>query len=504
MSIARNAGILMHVTSLPSPFGVGDVGPAARTFLRFLHKSHQRYWQLLPIHPVIATAGYSPYSPVSVMAGNTLLISPEMLAEEGLLDAGQLPAYYLPVQAQADFSTAVTIKNALLREAYQHFTTGSFPQLKKEYDVYLQKQQYWLEAYTCFMLLQQQHKGLPWHQWPSADRTPVPQLFSRVLTAHRQEADRLRWEQFIFDYQWRQLRKDARKLGVHLIGDIPFYPGYHSADVWAAQSLFKVDAQGKLKGVAGVPPDYFNAEGQHWGMPVYDWDAMKAQQYKWWISRIRRCLEWYDSMRLDHFRAFSAYWEIPGKDTSAVNGRWQPGPGAALFEAWQQHLGTLPFIAEDLGEIDAEVYQLRDRYQLPGMHVLQFAFGKDMATSTHIPHHHRANAVVYTGTHDNNTTRGWFLQDTAKTDRMRLTQYIGKRVFEKSVHLVLGRMAYASVAQTVILPIQDVLGLAEDARMNIPAKATGNWTWRLLPEQLTEAVISRLKYWVLLYDRKQR
>ncbi|HEY1165365.1 MAG TPA: 4-alpha-glucanotransferase [Chitinophaga sp.] len=492
----RSAGILMHITSLPGPFGIGDIGPAAREFADKLQSSGQRYWQLLPLTPPGAGLT-SPYSAMSAMAGNPMLISPELLVEDGLLSQADLREVMLPSTDTVDFSKARDIKLKLLELAYHNYCNRSEKIFKKEYQAFCEQQAYWLDDFTSFKALSVWHKHEPWIKWRKQYRDreqPAPRSIKAVK-------EKQQWCQFIFNRQWMALKAHCNRQGIQLFGDLPFYVAYDAADVWANREIFRLDDKGRMLGVAGVPPDYFNENGQLWNMPVYNWKALRTQRYKWWINRLRRNLEWYDLLRLDHFRAFSAYWEVAAGEDTAKNGAWKPGAGASFMKAVQKAFPSMPFVAEDLGEIDDPVLQLRDEFRLPGMKVLQFAFGEDMPVSPHIPHNHTAHFFVYTGTHDNNTSRGWYSNDIGDDDHQRLAKYTGMKVTEEAAPDVLGRMAYASVARTAILPMQDVLRLDGKARMNTPAVADGNWAWRMLPEQFSEGCISRLKKWTIIYNR---
>ncbi|GAA0544153.1 4-alpha-glucanotransferase [Chitinophaga japonensis] len=488
----------MHITSLPGPFGIGDIGPAAMEFARLLHNSGQQYWQLLPLN-LPGQGESSPYSALSAMAGNVLLISPYMLAADGLLSRKDLLAAALPATDAVDFDQARRVKMHLLDRAYGHFCAGRAAALQAAYHDFCREQAYWLEDFVRYKVLSEWHQGRPWNQWerPYRDGQAAAPGMEAV-------AEKERWQQFIFDRQWQTLKRYCNKLDIQLLGDLPIYVSYDSADVWAHRDLFRLDRKGNMRAVAGVPPDYFNASGQLWNMPVYNWKALKAQRYTWWIQRLQRNLEWYDLLRLDHFRAFAAYWEVLAGADTAVNGLWKPGPGAGLFRALQRAFPDLPFVAEDLGEIDDAVLALRDKFGLPGMKVLQFAFGDDMPGSPHIPHNYRLPFFVYTGTHDNNTTRGWFREDAAAKDRCRLAQYLGREITEEEAPDVLGRLAYASVAQTAVLPMQDILRLDSSARMNKPAVAAGNWRWRMLPGQFSPEVVARLKAWTIIYNRNRK
>ena len=495
----RSAGVLMHISSLPSAFGIGDMGPEAKRFADFLFRSYQKYWQLLPLNPTEGGQGHSPYSSTSSKAGNILLISPELLAEEGLLAAESLSS--LPQEGKTDYEAATALKQELLKLAWENFLKNGKPALTIEFEIFCDKEKSWLDDFALYMLLKSQHQGKPWYEWPDVYKFRSVESIKELRDAHADQLQHIRWMQFVFAKQWHQLKTYCNQKGIELIGDIPFYVSYDSADVWAAPELFKLDEKGARRGVAGVPPDAFSADGQLWGMPVFRWNAMKRTGYSWWIERLRKNIELFDVVRLDHFRAFSAYWEVPAKEDTARNGKWIKGPGAHFFSVMKKTFGELPFIAEDLGEIDEPVYRLRDQFHMPGMKVLQFAFGEDMGSTPHAPHNYKENFIVYTGTHDNNTTRGWWRQEGAAA-RPFLEKYVGRQLSEDEVPDLLARLAYGSVARVVILPLQDVLGLDEIARMNLPSAPDGNWQWRLLPGQLTDAAEKKLKFLTKTYNRR--
>ncbi|KAA8478939.1 4-alpha-glucanotransferase/malto-oligosyltrehalose synthase,TIGR02401 [Arcticibacter tournemirensis] len=497
----RGAGILMHITSLPSPFGSGDFGPEAIKFADFLARSGQKYWQILPLSPTEQGSGNSPYSSYSSMAGNPLLISPELLAEAGLLSPKKLQDYYLPLKSKADFKGAEQLKDVLFEKAYRKFQKGDFSKLKRDFAAFCKKEALWLDDFSLYIVLKQQHKGQAWYQWPEEYKLRNRMALDRFRNNNSDALNKARWLQFIFATQWNDLKAYCNNLGIALFGDMPFYVSYDSADVWSNREIFCLDNDGNMTGVAGVPPDYFNENGQLWGMPVFRWDILKKQGYNWWLQRIRKNIELFDLLRFDHFRAFSAYWEVPASEDTAKNGIWKPGPGKDFFRTIQKKLGKLPFVAEDLGDIDAPVYELRDTFGFPGMKVLQFAFGDDMPQAIAIPHQYTQNFFAYTGTHDNNTTRGWFEKDADKTIRENLNDYTGVDVKAKNVHEVMARLAYASVAKTVIIPLQDVLGLDAKARMNSPATTENNWQWRLKPGELTGKEEEQLRKWVKIYNR---
>lgn len=496
----RGAGILMHITSLPSAFGMGDLGPSAKTFADFLYKSGQRYWQILPLNPTEEQQGYSPYSSTSSKAGNTLLISPEELVHDDLLSTEELKQYHLPNTAEADFTTAQQQKEKIFTIAWENFKKNDHPSLLEDFQQFCKKETNWLNDYALYLLLKKEYNGLPWHQWKEVYKQRDEESLLAVATLHNDEIEKAKFLQFIFFRQWHSLKEYVNKQDIKFFGDLPFYVSHDSVDVWANQEIFKLDENGEMIGIAGVPPDAFSDDGQYWGMPVFRWDVLEKQGYTWWIERIRKNRQLFDVLRLDHFRAFADYWEIPPDAETAKSGEWKQGPGARLFTSILQALGNYQFVAEDLGDINEAVYILRDQFHFPGMKILQFAFGYNMPSSIYIPHNYSSNFVVYTGTHDNNTIKGWYRTEGIQHQR-QLEQYFGKQITEAEIHLDMGRLAYASVANTAILPMQDVLGLDETAKMNTPSSVEKNWVWRLLPNQVTTDLAIRLKGWVEIYNR---
>ncbi len=498
----RGAGVLLHITSLPSAFGIGDLGPEAYAFADFLHSTRQKFWQLLPVNPVEAGQGYSPYSATSSKAGNTWMISPEVLAKDGLLPVRDLAEYHLPHRSLVDYTAAERVKLRVFAHAWEVFRREKDHHLQQAFLEYCDLEHEWLHDFALYTVAKQIYGGKPWYEWEEELMQREPDVLEAFNTENFENIEMVKWLQFIFSRQWHALRDYCNSHNIQLIGDLPFYISYDSADVWSHKEIFAIDDKGQRTGIAGVPPDAFSDDGQLWGMPVFKWDVLKAQGYDWWIKRLQKNKEMFDLVRLDHFRAFSAYWDVPAGEKTARNGQWKPGPGAHFFDEVTRQLGELPFLAEDLGEIDQPVFQLRDQYNFPGMKILQFAFGGDFATSDYIPHNYDENFFAYTGTHDNNTTRGWFRQEAGEQERKRISQYVGQHVTEENVHRLMGQLAYSSVANTVILPLQDILGLDETARMNTPSSGAGNWNWRLLPKQISEQAESLLKEWTYVYNRR--
>jgi 4-alpha-glucanotransferase len=485
----RAAGILLHVTSLPSPYGVGDLGPSAFAWVDRLVRAGQGWWQALPLGPT----GYanSPYQPLSSFAGNILLISPDCLVEDGLLRASDLEAPSFAA-SEVDYPAVIRFKHRLLELAWDHFRAGAGAALQPAFERYRRDQGHWLEDYALFRALKVRHGGAHYLEWPEAlvRRDPA------ALDAARKElanlVDLARFGQFLLASQGGRLREYARERGLGLIGDLPFFVSPDSADLWANPQLFQLDERRRPRSMAGVPPDAFSSEGQLWGNPVYDWDALRRTGYRWWIDRLRALLAHVDLVRLDHFRGFAAAWHVPAGATTARSGRWLPGPGADLFRAARDELGRLPLVAEDLGLITPDVRTLREDLHIPGMKVLQFAFDGN-PDNPYLPHHYGPDAVVYTGTHDNDTTRGWYAT-LPEGPRRAVWAYLGRPPGEEGdVAWELLRLAWSSSASLAMAPLQDVLNLGSEARMNRPGSAEGNWRWRVSEEMLPEPTLDRLR-----------
>ncbi len=496
----RSAGILMHISALPSGFGIGDLGPEAYRFADFLKAAKQTVWQLLPIGPTGASQSYSPYSSFSSYAGNTLLISPEILATSGLISPKELEEWRLPDEKAVNFKKAKKVRDYLLDLAFDNFFGEAGQARQTEFELFCTDSD-WLEDFALYVVIKAKHNGMPWYQWPERFRLRTHEGLEEAASTWADQLKKVKWRQFIFFKQWDALRSYCSSLGISFFGDLPFYSAYDSCDVWASQESFLLGSNGHLLAQAGVPPDYFNAEGQLWGMPVYNWEHLKASGFMLWIRRISGSLKLFDKIRLDHFRAFYDYWEVPSGETTARIGSWKTAPGAALFDKLKGLYSDLPFIAEDLGDVNENVFSLRDKFGLPGMKVIQFAFGGDTAKSPHAPHNYSSNFVVYTGTHDNNTSRGWYRKDILKKDRTMLASYTGMMISEENVASALIRLAYSSVASTAIIPLQDILNLDEKARMNTPASVGGNWSWKLVPGRLNQILARDLARAVTRYNR---
>ena len=477
----RASGLLLHVTSLPSPYGIGDVGPTAVAWLDRLRDAGQGWWQALPLGPT--GYGDSPYQSLSSFAGNPLLISPDWLIEDGLVRAADCAGCSFS-PTTVDFDAVKRFKFALLETAWKNFSTGARSDLRPDFEHFGNDHAHWLDDYALFRALTARYDGASYLEWPEELIRRTPAALDRARQALASQVDRVRFVQFVLFRQGARLKAHARARGVRLIGDLPFFVSPDSSDVWAHPELFLLDAQHRPRVVAGVPPDYFSSQGQRWGNPIYDWDALAASGYRWCIDRVRALLAHVDAIRLDHFRGFAAAWHVPAGAPTAESGQWMPGPGAGFFAEVEKALGGLPFLAEDLGIITPDVVALRDAFRLPGTRVLQFAFDGH-ADNPHLPDNHVPNSVVYTGTHDNPTTRGWH-DDLSEAERRNLWRYL-KRGGGTSADAApaLLRLAWSSVAALAIAPLQDVLNLGKDARMNQPGTAQGNWRWRS-----TEAMLS--------------
>ncbi len=497
----KRAGILMHVSSLPGPFGTGDFGRGAFDFIDFLHRSGQQYWQILPLSVTSALTHHSPYGSESAFAGNTHFIDPSHLADSGLLQPDQFLPWKLPETERADYPAADRIKRSMLDLAFARFRRDPPAGMKERFAEYRERESYWLRDYALYRTLKNHFGGRPWFEWPAVYRNRKAGALSEFSRHNAEPIDRIQFEQFIFSEQWARIKEYAHEKGIRIFGDIPIYIDRDSSDLWAHPHLFLLNPDGSPKALAGVPPDYFNEEGQLWGMPLYDWDAMEQENYRWWITRLEKNLQWYDLLRLDHFRGFEAYWEVPTGERTAKNGRWIRGPGEKLFDAIQRRFPHMPFVAEDLGQITQEVYDLRDKYGLPGMKVVQFGFGDHMAFSHHYPGNIPYRSIAYTGTHDNNTMKGWFRKEADRATLKRYRSYTGNKLKEKNVHREMIRLAYGSPARLVVVPIQDWLGLDEQNRMNFPSTITGNWLWRADRDQLTQKLEKQIRKSVKIFGR---
>jgi 4-alpha-glucanotransferase len=493
----RSSGVLLHPTSLPGPYGLGDLGEWAFRFVDVLAANHQRAWQVLPLGPT--SYGDSPYQCLSAFAGNPLLISFDRLVTEGWLtqaDLADLPPF--PAD-RVDFGWVIPYHFDKLDVAYAGFVQRADREARDAFGAWVAAEAGWLDDFALFMALKNEHGGRPWVEWPEGEALRHPEALEAARSRHAGAVERLKWIQWQFFRQWSAVKAYANSRDIRVIGDIPIFVAHDSADVWANTGLFYLDAKGFPTVIAGVPPDYFSETGQRWGNPLYRWDAMAADGYAWWVRRIRAALQLVDIVRVDHFRGFEAYWEVPASEPTAVKGQWVPGPGSAFFDVVEAALGKLPIIAEDLGVITPEVEALRDGHHLPGMKVLQFAWGDFTGREPFLPHNHVPNCVVYTGTHDNNTTLGWLAEEATDAMRDHLRQYLGHEPVELNWDLI--RLAQASVAHTAVVPLQDLLGLGSSARMNLPGREGGNWSYRCSPHDLEHVAWPRLSHLTYIYGR---
>ncbi len=486
----RASGLLLHVTSLPSPYGIGDLGPSAFAWVDRLHEAGQTWWQALPLGPT--GYGNSPYQSLSSFAGNGLLISPHTLIEDGILRASQFDSHSFSALA-VDYDVVIPFKHQLLETVWANFKRAARRDLQVAFDEFRHAQAHWLEDYALFRALKVKYDGAHYLRWPSELVERVPAALDRARHELSERIEQVCLAQFLLFRQGERLKDYAHAKGVRLMGDLPFFVSPDSSDVWANPELFLLDDQHRPRFVAGVPPDYFSVTGQLWGNPVYDWEVLRRSGYRWCIDRLRALLAHVDAIRLDHFRAFAAAWHIPAGAQTARAGQWMPGPGAEFFRALQKELGALPLIAEDLGVITPDVSSLRDQFQIPGTRVLQFAFD-GRSDNPYLPQNYVSNAVVYTGTHDNNTTRGWF-EELPDGPRQRVWKYLERPQGDSRevVAPALMAVAWSSNAALAIAPLQDVLNLGSRARMNVPGRADGNWRWRCTEDLLAPPAFERLR-----------
>ncbi len=494
----RGSGILLHITSLPSPYGIGDLGPDAYMFADFLAETHQKFWQILPLTLTSPSYGNSPYSSYSTYAGNYLLISPDRLFRDGYLSKTdiQCPSYS---KGRVDYKAVTEYKERIFRIAYEK-NRERIVNLN-EFHRFCSENSHWLDDYSLFISIKGYMKGSEWSRWPEDLRDRNKYALKELSEELHDNILREKFFQYIFFNQWYALKNYCDSKDIKIIGDIPIYVNYDSSDVWANPGIFSLDEEKRPVFVAGVPPDYFSSTGQLWGHPVYKWDVLKKSGYHWWIKRIEHNLKLYHMFRLDHFRGFVGYWQVSSNEKTAINGKWVEAPAEDFFNKLLTHFPDISIIAEDLGVITSDVREIISAFGFPGMKVLLFAFGEDLPTNPYALHNHVKNCVVYTGTHDNNTIRGWYKRELSSEDRNRISLYMGKEVSDKTIHMELIRLAMMSVADMVIIPMQDIIGLGEKDRMNLPASPRGNWEWRFSPELLTDSLMKKLKEMIMIYGR---
>jgi 4-alpha-glucanotransferase len=497
----RSSGILLHITSLPGAYGIGDLGPEAYKMADLLAEAKQRYWQILPLNPTEIGMGNSPYSSRSAFAGNPLLLSPELLLEEGLLEKKDLKKAPNFKDDRVDYPKVAEFKQHIWNVSYESFKAGKATQLNHDFAQFQEEHAIWLHDYCRFAVFKEHFGNKSWVHWDDAIKHRQESAMNALaqLLSHRIEYEE--FLQFLFYRQWEKLRAYCDTKDIHFFGDMPFYVSHDSSDVWSNQHYFQLDVNGEPTAVSGVPPDFFSETGQLWGTPVFNWDTLKEHGYNWWLRRIDHNLRQFGLLRLDHFRAMSAYWEVPAGEKTAKNGAWKKSPGSEILSKVKAKYDPMPIVAEDLGEIDEPVRDLMKEFDLPGMRLLIFAFIDDIAfESSFLPHNHIKNCIVYTGTHDNEPVRAWY-ENATKKEKDQLVQYTNDKVDKSNVHEVMYRLALQSVAQLSVLPMQDVLGLGKEAVMNKPGEGGGNWEWRLKPGQFTEKEARAWGELVQMYGR---
>lgn len=497
----RGSGILLPLFSLPSAFGIGDMGEGAYRFVDFLAAAGQRYWQILPLQVTAPCYDHSPYMSLSAFAGNPLFISPVSLAKAGLLGEGEIGNPPPFPRDAVDYPRAAACREGILTVAWQGFNKRARRGIRARRERFYDENGSWLEDFSLFCALRRRFQNASWSEWPREIRDRQGAALRAVREELSEEIARERFCQFLFFDQWRQLKRYCNDRHVRIIGDMPIYVGHDSADVWSHPGLFRLDRKRRPAVVSGVPPDGAGGTGQLWGHPLYRWDELKKSGYEWMVGRIAHQASLFDCVRIDHFRGFVNYWEVPATAATAAEGRWVAAPACHFFATLAQRLPSLQLLCEDLGVSPPDFREVMDHFGLPGMRVLQFAFGKGLPKSPHAPHNHPANCVVYTGTHDSNTARGWYAKEATAQERARLARYIGRPLSRRELHWELIRLAMISAAAVAIVPMQDILGMGEEARMNRPGTGEGNWRWRVREESLTPLLARRLLTMTTLYGR---
>jgi 4-alpha-glucanotransferase len=494
----RGSGILLHITSLPSKEGIGDLGETAYSFVDILCQSLQKYWQILPLNPGNPHNGESPYFSSSAFAGNPLLINLKKLVETGLLSLSDVPTFETTVQETVDFPAARAYKLTALEKAYQNWNASGHDYA---FTTFCEEQAFWLTDYALFLTISKKMGTPLWFSWPFLLRNHDSSELAAFHNAVPLEIERICFYQYLLFSQWNELKQYCNNKGIQIIGDIPIYVSYESADVWAHRGMFKIDNDGRPTGVSGVPPDYFSATGQLWNNPVYSWDNLRKADYQWWIRRMQMMFSLYDIVRVDHFRGLVQFWEVNAGETTAMNGKWQDVPTREFLNTLKKQSETFPVIAEDLGTITPDVRQVMEEYGFPGMKVLLFAFSEDNPLNPYLPHNYDRNCIVYTGTHDNNTSRGWLETEASEDDKRRIHRYVGAKLTDEETVEELIRLAQSSIADISIIPLQDLLYLGAHARMNHPAKLMGNWKWRVTPAQFEKIPVELLREYARAYGR---
>ncbi|MEF8879314.1 MAG: 4-alpha-glucanotransferase [Candidatus Thermoplasmatota archaeon] len=498
----RKSGVLLHITSLPSPYGIGDLGPSAYRFVDFLFESNQSLWQILPLTPIDAGRKNSPYNSSSAFAGNKYLISPEKLLKKRWIDEKDLhPIPDFP-ENKVDYSKVSEYKDSLLRKTYETFKEEEDKKVIFDFqDFCYINDEIWLDDFATYTVFRHHFDYKPLHEWPKKIRDRDTDSIKNLKNNLEKDIEREKFYQFLFFDQWLELKTYCNQKGIQILGDLPFYIDYNSADVWVNPELFKLDDDKKPIFVSGVPPDYFSETGQKWGNPIYNWSVHKEKDYYWWTQRIKHNLDLFDIIRIDHFRGFEAHWEINADENDATNGKWVKGPREDFFNHLLKKFYRLPIFAEDLGVITSEVRELINKYNFPGMKILQFAFDENLPTNPYIPHNLKPNCILYTGTHDNNTIIGWYKEEINEEVKRRISDYIGAEVDKNNVNWKMIRLAMKSVANYVIFPMQDIMSLGAEYRMNTPSKADGNWEWKMNEKQQLEEYSKKLGHMTKIYNR---
>ncbi len=502
----RSSGILLHISSLPSKHGIGDLGSEAYKFADYLNITKQSYWQILPLTPVSEALGDSPYSSISAFAGNVLFISLEKLCQEGLLETSDIentPETFVEDSFKVNFAAARLFKEPLLDKAYQNFLKINDKKIKDEFDLFCISEAEWVDDFALFKSLKDYFNQKSWIEWGDELVNREIQELTKYKNKLKEKIEQEKFLQFLFKKQWTELKNYCNERGIHFFGDLPIYVNYDSVDIWIHSEYFKLDSDKKPQFVAGTPPDYFSKTGQLWGNPVYNWAALKKDNFKWWIKRIGHNFKLFDLVRLDHFLGFVNYYEIPAGDSTALNGKWVSAPVEDFFNVLSSSFPDLPIIAEDLGTLSVDVLNFITKHNLPGMKVLMFAFGDDLVHNLYLPHNHTERSVVYTGTHDNNTVKGWWRNDAREIEKENFGKYVNKWIDENNVTDEMCWMAMNSKSLICILPLQDILNLDESARMNIPGVGKGNWSWRVNEGWITDDLISKLSYYTHIGNRNK-
>jgi len=497
-STKRGSGVLLHIASLPSPRGIGDFGEAAYEFADFLARTRQTFWQILPLNPTDILCGNSPYFSQSAFAMNPLFIGMEKLVEDGLISRTDLPELPPILPGPLDYHRVGSTKGPILEKAFRKFQEGSAPD---DYRAFCSENVGWLDDFALFTALKAEFKGQVWNRWPEALRDRRLDALKEATERLKSRVEKEKFLQYLLFTQWFRLKSYCNQKGIQIIGDLPIYVSYDSADVWVNSHIFKLDRDKVPTAVSGVPPDYFSETGQLWNNPVYRWDVLKQIGYGWWIQRMGHTFNCFDRVRIDHFRGLVKYWEVPANEKTALNGEWKEVPAEHFFKTMTEWFQRFPVIAEDLGYITPDVYEVMERFRFPGMKILLFAFGRDDPMHPFLPHTYPRNCVAYTGTHDNNTLKAWFENEASPEEKKRLFRYLYREPPVDKIHWEMIRLVMMSVADTAVFPMQDILGLGGEARMNRPATPTGNWRWRLAPGQITSAIEETLRTLTVTYGR---